>query len=442
MCWLWSLSPAGRKQLRSLRFRGQGIPVLLSARVLGADVAYCYRRAAKVRNTRVRQCHARFLRIRALPVSRVLRTQLVLRGAFPAALHAAEATVMPVSTFRRLRTQAVKAVGLSGSGVNPWLAASVGASQVVDPQWVVLLSRIRLYRQIRRDFPGYGHISLECLERSRGRFQGTTRQLVRTLGALGWSRRMQETFVDCQGRSFDLRLSSILHIETLLLSTWADHVVQRVAMRKGLEGLESLDIEASRPSRSLLPSEQALLAQLVVGRHFTADATKHFSAGDGTCPLCGLDPDNRPHRVYHCAALEQLRKRDPLLAQCLREVPQVTACFGLWPEIEGLRVWQAELDAHECVTVERCRVQQAALLFTDGSRLFPQDSVLHWGASAVVELDDVHGFRIAFSGFLPTSQQSVPRAEIYAGLVAVQLYTRFVLFSDCLHFVRKASLWR
>ena len=85
-CWLWSLSPAGRKQLRSLRFRSQGIPVLLSARVLGADVAYSYRRAAKVRNTRVRQCHARFLRIRALPVSRVLRTQLVLRGAFPAAL--------------------------------------------------------------------------------------------------------------------------------------------------------------------------------------------------------------------------------------------------------------------------------------------------------------------------------------------------------------------
>ena len=90
---------------------------------------------------------------------------------------------------------------------------------------------------------------------------------------------------DLCGLPGSLRLSSILHIETLLLSTWADHVVQRVAMRKGLEGLESLDIEASRPSRSPLPSEQALLAQLVVGRHFTADATKHFSAGDGTCPL-------------------------------------------------------------------------------------------------------------------------------------------------------------
>ena len=281
----------------------------------------------------------------ALPFA--LKTQLVLRDAFPATLRAAEATVIPVSTFRRLRTQAVQAVGLSGTGVSPWLAASVGSSRVVDPQWVILLSRVRLYRQVRRDFPGYGQISLGCLGRSGGRFQGTTRQSVKASATLGWSHHAHEVFVDCHGRPFDLRLSPFQHIEFLLQGTWADFVVQQVTVRKGLEDLVSLDMEASRPSRSLLPSEQALLAQLVIGRHFTADATRHFSNGDGTCPLCGLAPDSRVHRVYHCVgvALEPLRQRDPLLAQCLREVPQVTACFGLWPEV---RTWHAELDAH-CV---------------------------------------------------------------------------------------------
>lgn len=62
----------------------------------------------------------------------------------------------------------------------------------------------------------------------------------------------------------------------------------------------------------------------------------------------------------------------------------------------------------------------------DGYCLFSQDPLLRWGTSAVVELDEIDGLRTVFSGFLPTSQQSGPRAEIYAGLVAVQMYTRFV----------------
>ena len=57
--------------------------------MLGADMACSYHRAGKFRKNCARQCRARILRIRATPLSWRVKTQLLLRGAFPAALHAA-----------------------------------------------------------------------------------------------------------------------------------------------------------------------------------------------------------------------------------------------------------------------------------------------------------------------------------------------------------------
>ena len=62
-CWLWSISPAIRRCLRTWTWKDEKVPVLLSARVLGADVSYSYRRAARVRNGRIQAGHRRMARI-------------------------------------------------------------------------------------------------------------------------------------------------------------------------------------------------------------------------------------------------------------------------------------------------------------------------------------------------------------------------------------------
>ena len=268
-CWLWSISRSGRKCLRSVRWQEQRIPVVLSARVLGADVSYSFRKAAKVKNNRIRAGHRRFTKIAGLPMSRHQKVMLLFRSAYPQSLHAAEACYMPRSTARRMRARAVRATNLHGSGASPWLAAAVGAHEVFDPEWAVLLSRVRLFRQLVRDFPDKRELFQDCLGATRGRYHGSTRLMVKMLAELGWTLEGEEVFRDESGRRFHAVLSSFGHVESLLKTSWADKVVKEVKHRKGLEALQTLDLDASRPAKSLVPTEKGIMAALVTGRHFT-----------------------------------------------------------------------------------------------------------------------------------------------------------------------------
>ena len=51
-CWFWAICPSGRRRLRAASLLGQKVPVKLQARELGADISYCLKKAAKVRNGR------------------------------------------------------------------------------------------------------------------------------------------------------------------------------------------------------------------------------------------------------------------------------------------------------------------------------------------------------------------------------------------------------
>lgn len=53
-CWGWCLDPVGRKRLKQCQFDDGTLPVVLSAKCLGAEIAYSYRIAATTRNKRVR----------------------------------------------------------------------------------------------------------------------------------------------------------------------------------------------------------------------------------------------------------------------------------------------------------------------------------------------------------------------------------------------------
>ena len=433
-CWFWSISASVRKRLKTWQWKGDKVPVLLSAKVLGADVSYSFRRAARVRNGRIRAGHRRMMKIAGLPMGRSKKVMLLFKSAFPQSLHAAESTALPRTTAKRLRAKAVKAVGLSASGVSPWLAAAVGTHAVFDPEWVVLMSRVRLYRQLVRDFPERRQLFLSCLRATRGRYVGSTRLLVRALEKLGWKMKEDEVFEDVIGRSFHLVLSTLSHVESLLLTSWADRVVQEVCHRKGLEVLDSLDIRASRPAAALTGGEKGMLAALVTGRHFTGDAAAHFrDDGLNVCPFCKGE-DSREHRIYECEGLAKERTIDPLVTRALEEVPREVALYGLWPELQGLRGWQAELDALSMGMPQRRVSEEPVLMFTDGSCLFPRIAELRWASYACVRWSG-ENFMIVDCGTLPGSQQTIQRAEVWAGVRAIAAYDKVSVFSDSKYFV-------
>ena len=76
-----------------------------------------------------------------------------MSGIWPQCLHGSETCVVPKSVLKRLRTQAGRVASIAKQGVSPWLACSVGSPQLVDPEFCLLVQRLRLFRLMWRDFP-------------------------------------------------------------------------------------------------------------------------------------------------------------------------------------------------------------------------------------------------------------------------------------------------
>ena len=181
-CWTWSLDPSQRKSLKGLLWNDQLLPVKLKAKELGADVSYCLLKAARVRNMRIQSAHKRLLRLGGLPLPRPFKQRLLLSGIWPHALHAAETASVPKSVFKRLRTQAARAMGLRKKGTNPFLACLLSSPAIIDPQYVLGMA---LFRQVLRELPEYKDLFIGQLNCPEGRYRGPTRLIVRALASHG-----------------------------------------------------------------------------------------------------------------------------------------------------------------------------------------------------------------------------------------------------------------
>ena len=159
-CWTWSLDPEQRNALRGLQWREQDLPLKLQARELGADISYCLKKAARVRNSRVQSAHQRLLRLGGLPLPRPFKQRLLLAGIWPHALHAAETAEVPKTVFGRLRTQATLAIGIRKKGTNPLLACMLACPSVVDPQFILLCIGLLCFG---RSFVSFRSIIRTCL---------------------------------------------------------------------------------------------------------------------------------------------------------------------------------------------------------------------------------------------------------------------------------------
>eukprot|EP00438_Fugacium_kawagutii_P015502 Skav201350 [mRNA] locus=scaffold2643:37261:41997:+ [translate_table: standard] len=436
-CWVWSLTPLGRKRLRSLRLFEASVPLQFQGKELGADVSYCYRKAAKVRNGRVLTGIHRFHRLAGLPTSRGHKTRLLLSGIFPHVLHGAETSSVPRTVLQRLRTYASLALNLRKKGSSPWLACLVGTYRCVDPEYILLMNRIQLFRQVVRELPDLAPLLKGQLSQD-GRYKGPTQLLVRELHAMGWDQVGEAVFSDSFGRTFHLILSTFAHIECLLLSSWADKVCQQVAHRKYLEDLTSLDVPASTCASHLLPSERALLVPQRLGAFYSGEHTKHFAPETTLCPLC-QEADSRLHRVGSCPQVQALRATFPQLNEAWDSLPSHTQTFGLWSELPTLRPWQASLDALVLPEFDRIQDDTPVPLYTDGSCLRPRNVMCRIAAYAVIEAGPDGTLVRTVAGPLPGSQQTPFRAELLALGIAFSLHSKPWVFTDCLAVARRAN---
>ena len=436
-CWLWSAGKLARRQLREATFGDARIPVRLQAVDLGADMPYSRRRAAAKRNARVQQGHRRLQRAKGLPGSKWQKTRLVISGIWPQCLHGSETCVVPPSVLTRLRTQAGRVVSVARQGVNPWLACSVGSPQVVDPEFCLLLQRLRHFRLLWRDFPGAHARMLKGLRSLRSATRGVSFLLAKQLRQVQWMVQGLTAFHDI-GRSFHLVSSPWKIVKKTLESSWMDKVAQNVAHRKDCGQITTIDLELSKVWQRYPVRERSLLLTQLTGVAFTRDCLAHCEGVQVStaCPLCGR-PDSRLHRVKECVAGDVLRS--PLLAALGgRSLPDHTWAYGLWDEIEGYRDWQAQLCSLELPLCPTSSCEDRQFVFTDGSCLFPSKAKLRLAGGAVI-LARPGSYSLVWSGIVPGLDQSSFRAEVLALAVGVGSFGKVTIFCDNLTVVRIAE---
>ena len=312
-CWSWSMDPSQRKLLKQIQWRGARLPVKLQARELGADLSYCLRKAAQVRNGRIQVTHQRLLRLSGIPGSRAQKQRLLLSGVWPQGLHAAETATVPRTVFKRLRTKTSVALNLNRKGSNPYLVCMLACPKIVDPQFVLLCNRISLFRQVLRELPDYKDMFV-----------------AKTLLLLGWTVQQGAIVKHEDGRFFHLFMSPFKQICSLLSSTWADHVCEQIHHRKGLEAIEGIDLTLTKSMPGLHPSEKGLVICQQTGAFFTEDTRRHCG-GTGQCPKCH-QPDSRNHRLEDCPQVLHVRNAFPSLLAQWGTLSEQVKYYGLIPE--------------------------------------------------------------------------------------------------------------
>ena len=328
-CWFWAVQPSDRKRLRNALFLGHKVPVKLQARELGADISYCKRKAAKERNLRTTSGLRRLHKLAGLPGSVGRKTKLLVTGVFPHALHAAETSASPKSVLQRLRSGAALALGCRPKGSSPWLACLLSTYRCVDPEFILILNRIQLFRQVIRELPDLVSFFLDNLSLASPR-PGPARLLVLSLGRIGWVYVGDGIFADEDGRIFHLLLTPLSHIGTLVLSTWTNRVASQVRHRKYLSELPGICVQLTQAHRHLLPFERKLILTQQVGAFYSGEFTKHIQAEAAVCPHC-QQPDSRLHRLLECPKTSQWRSLFPDLMRRWQGLPEYITAFGNHP---------------------------------------------------------------------------------------------------------------
>eukprot|EP00438_Fugacium_kawagutii_P005711 Skav208065 [mRNA] locus=scaffold936:122039:130199:+ [translate_table: standard] len=331
--------------------------------------------------------------------------------------------------------QASKAVFGSHKGSSPWLACLLGTYRCIDPQFILLMNRIALFRQMVKELPSQASFLTAQLART-GRYRGPTSRLVTVLGDLGWGHQAEGAFVDKSGRTFHLLLTPLPHVEALLLSSWTQEVARRTSHRKYLAALDTIDVSLSASFRHLPMSERTLLQRQHSGAFFTGEFLKHTGSTD-QCRFC-QQQDTRIHRLLHCPRIQSLLASFPLLVRNRDAIPLHTWAHGLWEEPPLWRPWQALLDSLTLPEIARSDCTSPVYLYSDGACLRPKCSHASLAAAAVVKAAADGTFEVVWSGRLPGSLQTPFRAELLAGAVAFASHQEVHFFSDCLAFVKVA----
>ena len=436
---VWATAPSHRGQLRQFE-----LPVVLSARDLGAQLNFCLKKGNKVLVDRIQSMGSTWRQLRACLSPYRLKIVALRMMAWPRALHGISAVSVGPLNFGDLRTGALRGVRQDRVGANPALHLPLNGF-TVDPEGWSIMQSIKDSRELGH--PDYLRhlVSLFAVAPKVFPANGPISILIGRVHRLGWTVTTQGLFQDSVG-AFDLFTCSLDAIKSRIAMAWPWVLLDAVSHRRDFQGIQEVDLGLTCQLLNLnqhSESDKIFLRCCLDGTMVTMKDRGHWDPqSDGTCPHCGK-PDSYYHRAWECAWFEDCRQQVPdRFLQLVPSLPQCTSqhAWALAPPSK-CRFW-AELEKIPSFPPDQYSLEVAPWevygLFTDGSCCFPRDHNLRlagWAVSMAQPWINRFESHIVAAGHVPGVHQTAFRAELLALThslrIAQMLPRRVRIWTDC-----------
>eukprot|EP00438_Fugacium_kawagutii_P001979 Skav210047 [mRNA] locus=scaffold706:505896:511097:- [translate_table: standard] len=458
--WAWGNTKEFREGCKLLQLffpdLGVSIQILEHVKDLGEVISYNRRHFVDFIKDKVQNACQRIRRLRHIPCTVQQKCRIIQTSAFPLALYAADSNYIGPSHFDDLRRAIVFAfIGARGFA-SPFMAP-FALSKFLDDPFLVILYTIacqvrRLYKidaPLARQF-----LALACSDDATYTF-GPAGSFRRYLDHVGLSMNPDGTIFLSPFLRCNVLHDSSKAIKESFRTWWPRFLVNEVN-RKGI-GECHLHARLSAQCFAALPdAHQKLLLHNMLGAFQSETIKARWDKSiEGKCPLCDAQ-DSRYHRLLECSALNEVRMEFPDAVSILMTDRPDWIYFPLAQACPDQAVFDAlvqalpETSPPQPVDVDR----NVITFFTDGGALHTTDCLARLAGFSVVQdtsPDEAFfqasadfaflrppsfpSFRTLATGIVP-GPQNVPRAELYAFVLALQasfqctLCTKFCFVTD------------
>ena len=353
------------------------------------------------------------------------------------ALHGTLSSTAAERHVHKLRTQAVRNLGLQLAGSNPKLRLSLASPHTADPGFYQLKTAIMDFRRLclkSPDIMQYWRIFMD-------RFNGVPRdgpfsKLLMLMNSIGWQIRQPPKFQDHDGYEFDLLLIAPGALNRLLLDAWFQHIAADVN-HKTMADLRGVDLDLTFLDHERQTSlDLARIRALQTGAFISSwQHAKYDKTKQPICQCCFV-PDTQKHWLI-CPRFAEQRDANGDNLAWVHEAPQCLTLHLLVPRsvyVLQMKKYFMEIPDRSQLFLSAPRTGVKNHVFTDGSFIKGVVSITSRASWAVVNAST--GQTVSH-GCVPGLLQSVGRAELWACISAVAFAIQFtaeiIIWTDSVH---------
>ncbi|CAE8734561.1 unnamed protein product, partial [Polarella glacialis] len=431
--WLWSSHGAQRQRLRNDRTGDLLlVPVLLHDRDLGVRVAYCL----QVRNSTATKRRAEALesltRVQTSGRAFATKVSLVVHAVHAKGLYACEVTYISQADLDFYSTAKARALGICRGGYNKAIALFISAGPMVDPSYYILWQRILCLRRLWLGSAEGADDVRELLRSAPLHYrQGQVALFLRAIRSIGWNCNDDGEIACLGGVVLNLATSPLCELLVMSQHDYCRKLTGKANERSTItKAFHCISRQGTMLQSKVYGESQTALLRVTLTLANVASNWKAKCAGESpACEFCG-EPDSVIHRARDCKAFVAVRGRHPSVnSQRQWRESELLTCHGLCEDTGSLDELRRRLQAITLPIAPDLTPPNGdrTPIFADGTG--NQSKFPAWRLASGSIVHGVSG-ELLLAYHVPGLAQTVPRSELFAGLLAIRMFRFIDLYTD------------